>query len=98
MPNKFAKRVDNNHTQITKELRECRYNVYSTHFVGHGFPDLIVNKSGKNYLVEIKKDEKAELTESEITFNSAFFVIVGHSIETILLDILIYDYFIGLAK
>lgn len=91
---KFAKKIDNNHTQISNELKSLGFSVYSTHFVGHGFPDLLINWHGINYIVEIKKDEKAGLTSSEIEFNSAFFVIIGSTTESIVRDILVYEYFL----
>jgi Holliday junction resolvase len=92
--NKFAKRVDKNQEQLTKELRELGFSVYHTHALGKGFPDLIINNGIMNHLIEIKASDKDKLTDSEKEFIKSFHVIVGYSIEVILKEMLVYEYFL----
>jgi Holliday junction resolvase len=91
---KFAKRVDANQEQLTKELRELGFSVYHTHALGKGFPDLIINGGMMNHLIELKASGKDKLTDAEKEFIKSFHVIVGHNIEIILKEILIYEYFL----
>ena len=59
------KRVDNNQTQIVRELRRLGMEVLHLHSVHHGCPDILVGYRGRNILLEIKKDEKAKLTADQ---------------------------------
>jgi hypothetical protein len=62
-----AKKVDSNHKQIIKTLREIGASVFDTSAVGRGFPDIVVGWQGVNYLVEIKTP-KGKPTEQQISF------------------------------
>ena len=55
------KRVDDNQSQIVRELRRVGMDVQHLHGVGHGCPDILVGYRGRNILLEIKKDEKTKL-------------------------------------
>jgi len=62
-----AKKVDNNHQEIIKALREIGASVFDTSSLGRGFPDIVVGWQGVNYLVEIKTP-KGKPTEQQINF------------------------------
>lgn len=47
-------RVDANQPSLVKELRDLGYSVAITAQIGSGFPDLVVGKYGKNWLLEVK--------------------------------------------
>lgn len=64
----YARRVDANHSQIVKTLRELGCSVFDTSRVAGGFPDLVVGRNGKTVLVEIKADEKAKFTPAQEAF------------------------------
>jgi len=59
------KRVDDNQSQIVRELRRLGMEVVHLHSVAHGCPDILVGYKGRNILLEIKKDEKAKLTPDQ---------------------------------
>lgn len=67
------RRVDANQASIVKDLRKLGYSVAITSYVGNGFPDIVVGKSGMNYLFELKDGEKCasqqKLTEFEKKFS-----------------------------
>ena len=63
----YAKRVDSNHSLVVKTLRELGCSVFDTSSVGRGFPDLVVSK-GATALVEVKRDETAPYTKSQLEF------------------------------
>lgn len=72
--NRYAKRVDGNHTEIRDGLREIPgFNVADTHDIGRGFPDLVVGgidqrtQEPKIVLMEVK-DKNGKLTEDQINF------------------------------
>lgn len=62
-----AKKVDTNHKEIIKALREIGASVFDTSSLGRGFPDIVVGWQGVNYLVEIKTP-KGKPTEQQINF------------------------------
>lgn len=66
MSKHFA-RVDSNQPQIVKELRKQGYSVQHVHELKN-FVDIIVGFNGRNYLFEIKTDDKKKLTEGETIF------------------------------
>ena len=49
-----AAKVDANHSTIVKALRDVGATVLSLASMGHGCPDLVIGKDGKNWLVEVK--------------------------------------------
>lgn len=67
---RMPKRVDLNHAEIARALREAGVSVADTHELGKGFPDLVCGARGQNYLLEIKRDEKAKLTGDEAKWHS----------------------------
>ena len=53
-----AARVDENQREIVAALRAAGATVEPLHFVGRGFPDILVGYRGRNYLIEIKDGRK----------------------------------------
>jgi hypothetical protein len=68
---------DANQQQIIDDLRKLGFSVCDIHSLGHGIPDIIVGKDGKekkyNIIFEIKNDKmppnKQKLTDDEIKWN-----------------------------
>lgn len=71
-----AARVDANQNEIVTMLRKMGYSVAITSDCGKGFPDIVVGRSGRNYLFEIKDGNKPKsaqkLTEAEQQFADAW--------------------------
>ena len=65
---KYARRIDTNHAELVKAFRDLGCSVFDTSRVAGGFPDLVIGKSGKTTLVEIKRDSKAAFTKSQQEF------------------------------
>lgn len=67
-----AKKIDDNQNLIVRQLRRCGVSVAITSMVGKGFPDLIIGRAGRNYLIELKDGSKSasrkQLTEDEQKF------------------------------
>lgn len=67
-----AKRVDDNQKRIVDQLRRLKISVQHLHTVGKGCPDLLLGFRNKNFLIELKDEEKPEskkkLTEDEQKF------------------------------
>jgi hypothetical protein len=61
-------RVDTNHKEIVKALRDAGATVVSLAAMKHGCPDLLVGFEGKTLLMEIKKDAKAKFTPDQLDF------------------------------
>lgn len=53
-----ATRIDENQREIVAALRAAGATVEPLHFVGRGFPDILVGYRGQNYLIEIKDGRK----------------------------------------
>ena len=66
------KRVDDNQSQIVRELRRVGMDVQHLHGVGQGCPDILVGYRGRNILLEIKKDEKAKLTADQVIWHQTW--------------------------
>ena len=70
-----AKKIDANQAIIVKQLRKCGVSVAVTSMIGNGFPDLVIGRFGKNYLIELKDGSKSasrkQLTNDEIKFFSS---------------------------
>jgi hypothetical protein len=85
-----AKRIDDNQNLIVKQLRQLGYSVYITSMVGKGFPDLVIGRRNKNYLVELKDGSKPlsaqKLTPAEVDFINHWQgeVIVANDLDGIL--------------
>jgi Holliday junction resolvase len=61
-------RIDTNHKEIVKALREAGATVLSLAAMRHGCPDLLVGYGGVSMLMEVKKDEKAKFTPDQLDF------------------------------
>lgn len=62
-----AARTDGNHKQIVHELRQAGLTVYDISRMGNGIPDLIVCRTSRVLLVEVK-DKGGRLTPDEVRF------------------------------
>lgn len=62
-------KVDDNHAEIVKHLRLAGCSVASIASIGHGIPDLLVGKHGRNLLLEIKGNN-GKLTKDEQLFHN----------------------------
>jgi Holliday junction resolvase len=71
MPRRAAK-VDANHTEIVKGLRQSGCTVLDLSAVGKGCPDLLIGRCGYNLLMEVKDGSKPKsarkLTGDQIAF------------------------------
>jgi Holliday junction resolvase len=67
-----AAKIDANQKKVVEQLRRCGFSVYCTHMIGRGFPDIVVGANNRNYLFEIKDEEKTasrkKLTPDEEKF------------------------------
>ena len=56
----YAKRTDDNHTEVVTQFRAAmpEATVFDASGVGRGFPDLVVGWQGRNYLIEVKDPAK----------------------------------------
>lgn len=73
---RYNKRSDSNHKPIANELRSYGFTVKDTHYIHHGFPDMLVAKDRVAIGVEIKVEgKKEELTDAEIEMRSWFDVL-----------------------
>ena len=61
-------RIDTNHKEIVKALRDAGATVVSLASMKHGCPDLLVGFAGETLLMEIKRDSKAKFTPDQIEF------------------------------
>jgi Holliday junction resolvase len=61
-------RIDTNHKEIVKALRELGATVVSLASMKHGCPDLLVGYAGETLLMEIKRDAKAKFTSDQLEF------------------------------
>jgi Holliday junction resolvase len=61
-------RIDTNHKEIVKALREAGATVVSLAAMKHGCPDILVGYGNVTMLMEIKKDEKAKFTPDQLDF------------------------------
>lgn len=71
-----AARVDGNHSEIIKALRQIGASVADTSRMGQGFPDLVCGFRGNNFLIEVKNDKqppsKRQLTADEKRFHDGW--------------------------
>ena len=63
-------RIDTNHKEIVKDLREVGATVVSLASMKHGCPDLLVGYGNETILMEIKRDAKAKFTPDQLDFLS----------------------------
>ena len=75
MKNQYAKRKDDNQTEVVKEFEKLGYHVWLT-FRLTNCVDIVISKDKFTAAVEIKDGEKPpskrKLTEGEIKFRAAF--------------------------
>ena len=64
-----AAKVDKNHADIVKCLRECGASVQSLASIGKGCPDLIAAKAGEVWVIEVK-GPKGKLTPDQVEWFS----------------------------
>lgn len=68
--------MDANHAEIAAAFRQLGYSVADTSRLGNGFPDLVVARSGRTVLVEVKDGAKPpsarKLTPDEQQFRDAW--------------------------
>jgi Holliday junction resolvase len=69
---KYNAKVDSNQPEIVKAFRNLGFSVFLTHTLGRGFPDIVVGKQGRTFIIEIKDGAKSEskrkLTPAEQEF------------------------------
>jgi len=61
-------RIDTNHKEIVKALRDAGATVVSMASLKHGTPDILVGYAGETILMEIKRDAKAKFTPDQLEF------------------------------
>lgn len=86
-------KVDSNQPDVVAKFRSLGYSVAHTHTLGRGFPDIVVGKQGKNFLVEIKDGSlcpsRQKLTEPETEFKNSW--LGQYDIITSINDVVIFD-------
>ena len=86
-----AAKIDVNQPEIVDAFRRMGFSVLTLHTVGHGCPDILIGKLGKNHLVEIKDGNKPpsarKLTRDEQKFHELWrgSIFVVESIEAAML-------------
>jgi hypothetical protein len=69
-----AAKIDRNQPEIVKALRAIGCTVAITSAVGQGFPDLVVARSRRNWLIEVKDGRlppsARELTADQVEFHA----------------------------
>ena len=65
---KYAAKIDLNQAEIVFALRKIGCTVEPLHSVGRGVPDLLVGRSLKNYLFEVK-GPKGKLTPPQVEWH-----------------------------
>ena len=74
-----AAKVDENQSEIVAALRKAGCSVTPTHQAGSGFPDLVVGRIGKTYLLECKDGSKPpskrKLTDDQVRWHGKW---LGH--------------------
>jgi Holliday junction resolvase len=64
----YARRVDANHSEIVRTLKELGCSVFDSSRMAGGFPDLVVGINKITCLVEIKSSDKAKYTPAQEAF------------------------------
>ncbi|GAG32634.1 unnamed protein product [marine sediment metagenome] len=67
--NRFARKVDNNQSEIIDALTFAGCNVTDMHSAGDGFTDLFVTRAGVHYILEIK-GRYGKLTKPQELFHA----------------------------
>ena len=88
-----AAKLDNNHPEIVAELEAVGCLVTSAAAMGNGFPDLVVQRAGQIYLIEVKNPEwRGKLTQKQLDFIAKGWIV---SVVTCVTEAL---YAVGLRK
>lgn len=69
---KWVKTRDSNHKDITQALEKIGCSVYDASEVGGGFPDIVVGRAGRCFLLEIKSSPKSKLRPEQIAFRDTW--------------------------
>jgi hypothetical protein len=64
----YARRVDANHSEIVRTLKELGCSVFDSSRMAGGFPDLVIGVNKITCLVEIKSSDKAKYTPAQEAF------------------------------
>jgi len=64
---RYKRKTDNNHVEITQAFRNNGFTVVDLSAVGSGVPDLLVSRNNKTYLVEVKSPT-GKLNDLQIDF------------------------------
>lgn len=71
-----AAKVDRNQAEIVAALRAIGCSVQPLHGVGHGCPDLLVAKHGRNVCIEVKDGNRPpserQLTDDQIDWHASW--------------------------
>lgn len=71
-----AAKVDRNQSEIVSALRRVGASVEPLHAVGKGVPDLLVGFRGKNFLLEVKDEQKPpsarKLTPDQVRWHESW--------------------------
>lgn len=67
---KIAKK-DDNHNEITEDLKRFGFSVWDTHQMGNDFPDFICARSGVTAVVEVKS-KKGKLSPGQQIFKNTW--------------------------
>lgn len=65
-----SSKKDTSQAPIEAFLKQLQISYVSLHFVGEGFPDMIVGVFGINVLIEIKSHEKSKLRPNQEKFHA----------------------------
>ena len=68
----MPRKVDANQREIVEKLRKRGISVQCLHTVGKGCPDILCGYFDRNYLFEIKANEKSKLTADEMKWHMAW--------------------------
>jgi hypothetical protein len=63
-----AAKKDANHNLVADAFKAMGCSVKDTSRLGDDFPDMVVGLCGINVLIEVKRDEKAKLTDGQFKF------------------------------
>jgi len=67
--NRFARKVDNNQSEIISALTSAGCNVTDMSRAGNGFADLFITRAGIHYIVEVKS-RYGRLTHAQKLFHA----------------------------
>ena len=103
---RYAAKVDATHQEIRDGLRKAGFSVFDASKLGAGFPDLVVGKHGRTYLIEVKtprgsKTAQERLGAAQAAFRDAWRggpVLACQSLEDALFDIKCYQMKMGFVK